>query len=82
MDQPLPSDDELIRKFQDDPASPDGREAFDQLWGRHATWVEALVRNLWDIVSDGYDRRQCLAEALQRTRINLDPLCEASQPRL
>jgi len=57
MDEPPPSDDELIRKFQDDPAAPEGRDAFDQLWGRHATWAEALIRGLWNCVPDGYDRQ-------------------------
>ena len=52
-----PSDDELIRKFQDDPASPEGREAFEGVWRRHVTWVEALIRSLWYRVPDRYEKR-------------------------
>ena len=66
-----PSDDELIRKFQDDPASPEGRGAFDQLWSRHATWAEAIVRSLWDSVPAGYDQRSFFDESLQQTCLNL-----------
>jgi RNA polymerase sigma factor (sigma-70 family) len=66
-----PSDDELIRKYQDAPASPEGRGAFDQLWSRHATWVEAIIRSLWDSVPAGYDRQLFFDESLQQTCVNL-----------
>ena len=71
MEEQPPSDDEFIRKFQNDPASPEGQEAFDRLWSRHATWVEALIRSLWYSVPAGYDRRLFFEEALQQACVNL-----------